>query len=321
MPCRDVGPWRRHHVVAHCAPMTSGHITPGSILVGVDGSDHAERAVLWAAEQAVLEKRALVVLHADPFLSRNSSFATAMVDSVELRRQVNEEMEAIASRASATATSHRPIVDVESLVVHSDPREALVDASRHAHMLVVGSRGRGMLRSMLMGSVSANVARQAKCPVVVIRPESGTPTRSGVMVGADGTAESQPVLEFAFRQASWRNLPLTIMHTYFDASAAIAEYRGNIAEGPAAEVRLLLAESVAGLAEKYPDVPVTRAFSHGLVDECLLSTPHEWAMIVVGRHPLGSVTRALSGSVAITVLEHSEGVVAIVPEGGPLTTT
>ena len=297
--------------------MTTGLITPGSILVGVDGSDHAERAVLWAAEQAALERRQLVVLHADPLLSQNSSFATAMVDSLELRRQVNEEMEAIASRASATATSHRPIIDVESLVVHSDPREALVDASRHAHMLVVGSRGRGMLRSMLMGSVSASVARQAKCPVVVIRPASGSPTQSRVLVGADGTAESQPVLEFAFRQASWRHLPLTIMHTYFDAGAAIAEYHGKVSEGPAAEVRLLLAESVAGLAEKYSDVPVTRAFSHGLVDECLVSTPHEWAMIVVGRHPLGSVTRALSGSVAITVLEHSKGVVAVVPEDGP----
>ena len=313
----DVRQWPHERELVDRALMTSGQMASGSIIVGVDGSDHAELAVLWAAEQAVLERRRLVVLYADPFLSRPPTRATAVVDPTALRRLVVDEMEAIVGAACASATRHWPDVDVEPLLVHSDPRQALVDASREAHLIVVGSRGRGMLRSMLLGSVSANVSRHAECPVVVLRPERGNPTRFGVLVGADGTAESQSVVEFAFRHASLRNLPLTIMHTYFDAGAAVAEYRGKVSEGPAAEVRILLAESVAGLAEKYSDVAVTRAFAHGLVDQCLVSTPQAWSLVVVGRHPIGSLTRALSSSVALTVLEHSEGVVAVVPEDEP----
>lgn len=298
--------------------MTGGHITRGSIIVGVDGSDHAERAVLWAAEQAALETRRLVVLHADQVLTRTTTLPTASADPAELRRQVVVGMDAIVDEACAFATSRWPHLDIQALVVQTDPRQALVDASRHARLIVVGSRGRGVVRSMFLGSVSANVTRHAECPVVVIRPDHANATRSGVLVGADGTPESQPVVEFAFRQASLRGQPLTIMHTFFDAAAAVAEYRGEVYEGPGAEMRLLLAESVAGLAEKYSDVPVTRAFAHGLVDECLVNTPGEWAMVVIGRHPTNSLTRVLSGSVAITVLERSKGVVAMVPEEASL---
>ena len=96
---------------------------------------------------------------------------------------------------------------------------------------MLGSRGRGPLRTALLGSVSASVARRAHCPVVVCRPPEPEPSASiGVIVGADGRDGSQPVLEFAFAQASLRALPLTVMHCFWDVISAT---RGSGSSRPA----------------------------------------------------------------------------------------
>ncbi len=84
-----------------------------------------------------------------------------------------------------------------------------------------------------------------------------------------------------------------------------------------ADLRLVLAESVAGFAETYPDVHVDRRFARGLTDEGLLEGHHHWDMIVVGRHPRHSVLDSLSGAVSTSVLERFRGVVAMVPEPVP----
>ena len=64
------------------------------------------------------------------------------------------------------------------------------------------------------------------------------------------------------------------------------------------DLRAVLAESVAGLGTTYPDVHVTLALKHGLVDEALASSDEPWDLIVVGRHPMTTVTRVFTGSIA-----------------------
>lgn len=269
----------------------------GSIVVAVDGSDHASRAVRWAADQAVLEHRRLVAV------------------------SVGEATRAISEEAVAAARELHPDLAVRGGFVPGDPREVLIDISAYAHLLVVGSRGRGSLRGMLLGSVSAAVSAQAACPVVICRPTSITPGRSGVIVGADTTRESLPVIDFAYRQASLRELPLTVLHCYWDAAAAVAQYReatGQEVVAPDLEdLRATMAESVAGFAEQYPDVPVTFSLKHGFAEEAL-GPPHGgWDLVVVGRHPMTSWGRVLTGSIATTVVERAHGTVAVVPEEPP----
>lgn len=266
----------------------------GSVVIGVDGSEHAERALRWAADQAALEHRRLAVV------------------------AVGETAAGSIDQAVAAARSWHPELTVLRSVVPGDPREVLLDASAHAYLLVLGSRGRGAVKSMLLGSVSAAVSAQAACPVVVCRPPHDGRTRTGVVVGADGTPESLPVIEFAYRQAYLRGLPLTVLHSFFDAAAAVAQYRrarGLPADGAELDkLRAGLAKSVAGLSEDYPGVEVTLTLEHGFADQALSPRHGGWDLVVVGRHPLTSLPRVLTGSLATSVVERAHATVAVVPE-------
>ncbi|MFC5730852.1 MULTISPECIES: universal stress protein [Nocardioides] len=273
----------------------SHYIQPGSIVVAVDGSKHAERALHWAAEQARLENRPLVAVTADEGQSHD----------------VKDEVTRLIREA-------RPDVEARTITAVGDPRPVLVDLSRQAHLLVMGSRGRGTLRSMLLGSVSTAVTKLASCPVVVCRPRRGEDGGQGVLVGADGTRESLPVLEFAFEQASIHGMPLTVVHCIWDVVAAVAGLRTVPVEDldptDVDELQVLLAESVAGFAEKYPDVRVTRRVAHGLVDEVLVGRGDKWDLVVVGRHPVNSLSRLVTGSISTAVVERAHTTVAVVPE-------
>jgi nucleotide-binding universal stress UspA family protein len=208
-------------------------------------------------------------------------------------------------------------VDVVTAVVDADPRLALVDLSTEAHLVALGSRGRGPLRSALLGSVSASVARHAHCPVVVCRPpRAGTSATNRIVVGTDGSAASRPVLEFAFEQASLLQAPLTVMHCFWDVVVA-TRGPGVVPAGETtdySDLRLLLAESVAGFAEKYPDVEVTEELARGLVDECLVDHAPDAGLVVVGRSPDSVWSRFLHASCALAVLERAHTAVAVVPE-------
>jgi nucleotide-binding universal stress UspA family protein len=307
--------------------MENARVDPGTVVVGVDGSQHAQCALTWAAEQAVLEGRPLTVVHAAGEGDlRTTAWAGVEAGPPELRDVLGSARKVVTAAVSLVETA-QPGLDVRGVPLVGDARHALIDLSDTAHLVVVGSRGRGTLRSMLLGSVSVSVAKHARCPVVVTRPGGHGVVKDGVLVGADGTAESLPVIEFAFRQASLRGVPLTVMHTSFDVAVAVAvasirdePSQGGPGLGSAddpADLRRLLSESVAGMSSEFPDVHVSLELGYGLVDECLTRGPRPRDLIVVGRHPVRSVSKLLSGSIATAVLERSDSPVAVVPESEP----
>lgn len=292
-------------------------IEPGSIVIGTDGSPDAARAVAWATEQAALERRPLVVVSAArevPALVAAGPGATYTFPTEEIL----ESARAIADEAVTLAKGHRPGVTVSGLAALGDPRTVLVDLTHEAHLLVLGSRGRGPLGSKLLGSVGAAVSKHASCPVVVCRPGPDGARTRGVAVGADGTAESLPVVDFAFRQAALHSLPLSVVHCFWDVRASVDDPAIASADEPGVdEQQLLLAESVAGFRERYPEVDVTLTTARGSADDCLSALADAHDLVVVGRHPVHGVARRLMGAVSTSVLERSHTTVAVVPEAEP----
>jgi nucleotide-binding universal stress UspA family protein len=295
----------------------------GSLVVGVDGSEHANRAVAWAAEQAALEGRRLVIMHClGGWRGVPEWMALWSADQEMLHEVVDSAGQTIVEQARRLAKNVRPQLEVTPMVLDLDPRDALIEASALAHTVVVGSHGRSVWGRVALGSVSSAISQHASCPVVIIGQPLVDAPHAGVLVGADGTAESLPVIEFAFEFASQRALPLTVMHCYWDIVGESAHGRHVTAtEEGVAELRLLLSESVAGLAEKFPDVEVDLQLARGLVDVVLTADQPPRDLIVVGRSQRSVWSRLIHGSTGVAVLDRAHGHVAVVPEPRPLPPT
>ncbi len=275
-------------------------VPAGTVVVGVDGSSSSDTALRWAVDQASAEHRTLTLVYAEAPVGHG--------DGSKILEHARDD---VARRAPALA--------VHELMVVADPRELLLKLSADAALLVVGSRGRGPVRSLLLGSVGVAVTRHASCPVVVVRPGNPGLVRHGVLVGVDGSDRSQSTLEFACRQASLHRLPLTVLHTFIDpilvgtgasgVGVPVLDVRADDIE----RERLLLAETLAGMQEKYPDVQMRSELARGLPGECLLAKAPRMNLVVVGGHAGGTAAALLFGSVALVVVEHASCPVAVVP--------
>jgi nucleotide-binding universal stress UspA family protein len=185
-------------MVDDCEPRRSGHPCPvkevprvGRIVVGVDASPEARRALAWAAAEARLRQAVLQVVHAyhaknlaapvyfgsthtwdatvgaagepQPELTASVQRREAFEEAV--RGQADELLEALVGELGETVSG----VEVQQTVVEDrHPAEALVQLSVDADLLVVGSRGRGGFSELLLGSVSHAAVLHAVCPVVVV---------------------------------------------------------------------------------------------------------------------------------------------------------
>ncbi|MFT4231428.1 MAG: universal stress protein [Leucobacter sp.] len=156
---------------AHCpvAVIPKQQAEPaGGVVVGVDGSEASRRAVAFAAEEASKREVPLVAVYAwMPPLTPGLEYLWSE-ELVESQRAAAEE--AIAIGAAGLAERY-PDLEIRREIVQSPPVAALVEAAEHAKMLVVGSRGRGGISRLLLGSVSHGVLQALPCPVVVTRAE------------------------------------------------------------------------------------------------------------------------------------------------------
>jgi len=144
---------------------------PG-IIVGIDGSAHSRRALRWALNEAAIRQAPLTVLTVNQAVSGYSGTAVAYPGDEERTEKARDAaQEETDSVLEMTDTASRP-PSVTVRAVSGLPSKALLDAAADADMIVVGSRGAGGFKRLLMGSVSTQVSNHAHCPVVVIPAES-----------------------------------------------------------------------------------------------------------------------------------------------------
>jgi len=288
------------------------HSKSGSIVVGVDGSPHAARALQWAIKQATVEHRRLTLAHSINTASP-AFIDAAIVDSRSSRSILEMAGQQVLDEARSTVEGTAPELEVHEAFALADPRDVLLQLSEKASTLVVGSRGRGRVRSLLLGSVSAALVQHAHCPVVVVRPEHGDAVRNGILVGFDASPESRPVLEFAFREAYLHQLPLTVLECRWDVQLPMGTDSVSDAVGDLEPEGLFLAEATAAMKQQYPDVHVTTRTTRGLPHEAITRVGEQMDLIVVGAHQHGRIARALLGSVSVAVVESATCPVAVVP--------
>ena len=186
---------------------------PG-IVVGVDGSDSALRAVRWAADEAARRRAPLRLVTAfgwtDDLTVGHPGLGTRYRDIL-----LDQSRRSLAT-ARSTARERQPeLRDPHELRI-GYPIGTLADEARRAELLVVGDRGLNRVEGLLVGSVGVAMAAHAACPVVVVRgPEPDQPD-AGRRGGRRGSPVSEAAIAFAFQAAADRAVPLVAVHTWWD---------------------------------------------------------------------------------------------------------
>ena len=184
------------------------------------------------------------------------------------------------------------------------PVPTLVDLSKDAEMLVVGSRGRGAMARLLLGSVSTGLVHHAHCPVAVIHdqdPLMPHPSQAPVLVGIDGSPASESATAIAFDEASWRGVELVALHAWSDTE--VFEFPGLNRAAIKSAAEEILAERLAGWQERYPDVTVRRVVVCDRPARQLVEQSTSAQLVVVGSHGRGGFTGMLLGSVSTAVVQ------------------
>jgi nucleotide-binding universal stress UspA family protein len=303
--------------------MDTDHVPPGCIVVGVDAAQPTVWALEWAADMAALEQRHVVLVHGtgSPLSVSLPSMTQGTPDPLELFADLQAAAHGLLARATTRVVSRQPGLVVHQVVRSTDARQAVLDVSADAAMIVMGSRGRGHVLSIALGSVSEDVVGRATCPVVVIRSRHDVGTPQGVLVGTDEAPVSLPAVHFAYEQASLRGLHLTVMHTVWDEVASTQPARVTSADDPdLAEVRRTLVDSLAGPAAEFPDVATRLLIGYGVPAECLLTLADSMDLVVVGHHERGLLGRLTHGSTATAILERASVPIAVVPVSERVTT-
>ncbi|WP_395695123.1 universal stress protein [Nocardioides sp.] len=192
-----------------------------TVVVGTDGSDQAHAALLWAAEHASRTGARLRLVHAVvlPVMGGLAWRTEAVAQAERLVRAIDEDAHRELGRAAGLVRHRHPGLEVDTDCVHGDPREAVLAGTAAGDLVVVGSRGQGPVRSLLLGSVSAAVVRHAECPTVVHR----TPATDAHGVAA---SDDPVALAFAEEYAAAHGLEVTPVAAH-DVDALVEAAQGR----------------------------------------------------------------------------------------------
>jgi nucleotide-binding universal stress UspA family protein len=282
------------------------------VVVGVDGSESALHAAQWAANEAIRRGVPLRLVHAFELPFR---YPTSITEEDSIHTAMREQANHALAKAVEVATAAAPGTPVEQAVIGGTPVEVLVQESTTATTLVLGTRGLGGFRGLLIGSNAVALAGRAHCPLVVIRGTNAPLLSRPVVVGVDGTHTSEAALGFAFQAAAARGVGLVTVHCWTDPIVASAMAAGAvIVVDPQVEqeATTVLAEQLASWQQKYPDVPVTQHVVRDSPSRALLHFADTAQLVVVGSRGRGGFTGLVLGSTSQHLLHHAPCPVAVV---------
>ncbi|MBU8811367.1 universal stress protein [Mycolicibacterium goodii] len=280
------------------------------MVVAVDGSAESDAAVRWAAREASLRKMPVTLMHVVEPIVVNWPIPPVQGSITEWQetnaRNVIEHARDMIAVADADPDGIRHEIRYAGIVAE------LVDVSKSATMMVVGSRGLGALGGALLGSVSSGIVHHAHCPVAVIHGNQVRPPdpRSPVLIGIDGSPSSEDATAFAFDEASRRRVDLIALHAWSDVgvfSALGMDWHEYEDQG-----RELLGERLAGWRERYPDVRVTRQIVCDQPARWLIDGSRHAQLVVVGSHGRGGFAGMRLGSVGSKVARAAYAPVVVV---------
>ncbi|WP_442008671.1 universal stress protein [Mycobacterium sp. 2YAF39] len=229
--------------------------------MGVDGSDAAIKAALWAIDEAISRDVPLRIVHVIHIAEETVSAG----DDFRLELQYAE---ASLRAASAAVEATGKAVKVETEILWGPVNPSLIDESRNAAMLCVGSTGIGAVARTLFGSTAATLAEDAYCPVAVIRTGETPPDPSDwIVVAVEDAAGNEAVGELAMQEARIRHAPVL----------AVGVRRRGVGKIACDE----LDRRVEDWQQSYPDVDIFRVAADVGIDRFVAETKDDKAQLAV----------------------------------------
>lgn len=272
------------------------------IVVGYDGSADAEAALAWGVETALAQDNVVeVVIVTTPGEAAHRRVEDAPPEEAP-RISALKRLAELGAADSSVVARRGPVVP------------ELLEASEGAAMLVVGSAGHGLATGTLTGSVSQHLARHAGCPVVVVRPQR-SPHARRIMVGVDGSVESERALRFACERSRRTGENVVGVHGYHSPTTRMLALdpaaTGEVARTITAAERVA-AELCAEVAKDYPGIEIEPEAIAVRPGPLLVSVSATASLVVVGSRGRDAFAGLLLGSVSHHVLHHAACPVAIV---------
>ncbi|MEU8343410.1 Nucleotide-binding universal stress protein, UspA family [Actinomadura meyerae] len=276
------------------------------VVAGYDGSENGLRALDWAVEEARVRGLPLTVIHTwEAYIG--GSMAMPMVDLGSVAQQtLDGGIEHVRKQA--------PDVPVEGILECGRPSAILLEAGKTAALIVLGPRGLGGFAGLVLGSVSAQVAAHASCPVVIAReaPDGQAEARPGrAVVGVDGSPASRAALSMAFDEAELHGLSLHAVAAW--ESVPVTDLPPLVDEDGMREAATTrLQQMTAPLRDLHPGVDAQAEVRVGQPRDVLLDAAQGARLLVVGSRGLGGFRGLLLGSVSQAMLQYAPCAVAVV---------
>lgn len=281
------------------------------IIVGLDESAPAADALRWAVREGALHDAPVTAVMAWAYLGQHHATPDHPFDPGYGESNAAAVLDELIARTVGPAA-----VDVGRAVVCDLPGPGLVEASTGADLLVVGARGLGGFRGLLLGSASRHCLHHAVCPVAVVRDEEDRSAHppGGVVVGIDGSDTSVRALAWAVREARARQSSLTVVHAYRTSLLDAVDYAA-----PALRPDMLEQAARDTLARTLAQVDMTGLATpqHVVVDAgasaAILDAARSAGVVVVGSRGVGGVRGFVLGSVSDQVSQHAPCPVVVIP--------
>lgn len=282
------------------------------IIVGVDGSEFSATALAWAVREGVLHNWTVRAVLAWNYLDQHHIDPEMGFDPQYREADAARALEHYVERAVGEQDAH----SVEQTLVCDHPGRALLEASASAHLLVLGPRGLGGFKGLMMGSVSQQCLSHSTASVAIVHDAPTRAPHGGarVVVGIDGSDAGERALRWAIEEARVRDAELEIVHAWHmpyigGYPYTVAAYDPTPFEGAARDT--LEAAADLAIAGDLPR-PVQRTLASGSAAEAILSAAEGVDLVIVGSRGLGGFTGLLLGSVSHQVAHHAPCPVVVV---------
>lgn len=294
-------------------------MTHPAVAVGVDGSQQAMSAAQWALDVAVRRHVPLEVVHSWSIPLPPVGLGPTPVGLGDDR--IQDAAQTVLDQAVATLRATGSEVEISGTLYPGTPAGALLEAADRSSLVVVGASGLDRVTEFVLGSVTQQVVTHATCPVAVVpfdkQVEPGLEA-GRVVVGIDGSELSVAATQLAFEEASLRQVGLTLLHVWnspsYDLAGVVMPDEFLLEEAHSEELRAI-AETVAGLSEKYPDVHVEQRLRQGRPAAVLADASRGAELVAVGSRGLGGFRSMLLGSTSRSLLHQACCPVLVVRPG------